>query len=239
MNYVKFGDSKNYIIFLHGWGADKKSFLWLKDYFFDYSLIFVDFPGFGDSDAPEKAWSVFDYVQDLKSVLDKFEIKSLIIVGHSFGGRVGIKFSYLYQNDYDKFKLCLVDSAGIKPKRNVGYFVKIYYYKILKKIAKKFKFIKKMLLNCGSSDYKKLSPIMKETFKKVVNEDLSYDAKYIIKPTLIVWGENDKDTKVYMAKKLNKLIVNSRLCILEKAGHFSFLDKPDEFLILLDTFIKN
>ena len=81
--------------------------------------------------------------------------------------------------------------------------------------------------------------VMKETFKLVVNEDLSNDAKTIKVPTVIVWGEKDNETKLYMAKKLNRLIIGSSLKIIKDAGHFSFIDKPQEFLIILDTFLKN
>lgn len=239
MKYLKFGDSKDYIVFLHGWGADKNSFLWVKKYFSNYSLIFVDFAGFGESKEPERPWSVFDYVCDLKNLLDKFEIESLLLVGHSFGGRVAIKFSFLFQNDYDEFKLCLVDSAGIKPRRSLKYYYKVFKFKLLKKIAKRVKFASKLLSKCGSSDYKVLSDVMKHTFKLIVNEDLSYEAKYITKPTIIVWGKCDRETKLYMAKKLNKFITYSKLYVLEGAGHYSFLDKSQDFLIILDTFIKN
>lgn len=239
MKYIKFGKSKKFIVFLHGWGANKYSFLWTKKYFSDYSLIYVDFAGFGESEEPQKPWSVFNYVQDLKLLLDKFDIESLVLVGHSFGGRVAIKYSFLYQNDYNEFRLCLVDAAGLKPARNLIYYFKIYKYKFLKKIAKNIKSIQKTLSKYGSNDYKTLSPTMKETFKLVVNEDLSYDAKYIVKPTIVIWGKDDKETKLYMAKRLNKLIVGSKLYLLDNAGHFSFLDKPQDFLIILDTFIKN
>ena len=73
MKYLKFGNSKNFIVFLHGWGADKNSFLWTKDYFGDYSLVYVDFPGFGESDEPDEIWSVFDYSIELKKMLDSME----------------------------------------------------------------------------------------------------------------------------------------------------------------------
>lgn len=235
MNYLKFGDSKNFIVFLHGWGADKNSFLWLKNYFLNYSLVFVDFAGFGESPEPKKSMSVFDYVSELKELLDSFEIENLTLVGHSFGGRVAIKFSFLFQNEYDKFKICLVDSAGIKPRRGLKYYFKIYKYKFLKKFCPNLKSLKK----CGSKDYVSLSPVMKQTFVRVVNEDLSSYAKFINAKTLIVWGSKDFETKMYMAKKLKRLIRNSRLEIIEGAGHFSFLDEPDEFVILLDTFLKN
>ena len=239
MNYLKFGNSKNFILFLHGWGADKNSFLWTKDYFEDFSLIYVDFPGFGKSKEPDDIWSVYDYALAIKQLLDNFQIERLVIVAHSFGGRVAIKFAKEFQYEYNDLKLCLIDSAGIKPRRNLIYFYKIYKYKFLKKIAKCFKFCEKLLQKQGSSDYISLSFKMKEVFKKVVNEDLSSDAKLIKSKTILIWGSNDKDTKLYMAKKLNKLILGSRLYIFNGVGHYSFLERKDDFLIILDTFIKS
>lgn len=235
MNYLRFGSSKKYLVFLHGWGADKNSFLWTKDYFSDYCLIFVDFPGFGDSPEPAEPYSVFDYVCKLKDLLDEFEIESLTLIAHSFGGRVAIKFAFLFQNEYEKFKLCLVDAAGIKPRRNIKYFFKVYKYKLHRRLFPNSKKLSKY----GSKDFVLLSPVMKQTFIRVVNEDLSSYAKFIKADTLIIWGDRDTETKPYMARKLNKLIANSKLNFIEGAGHFSFLDNPQEFVILLDTFLKN
>lgn len=239
MNFLKFGDSKNYLVFLHGWGSDKNAFLWLKSFFQDFSLIFVDFPGFGESQEPDRVYNLNDYVKELKNILNGFDIENLILVGHSFGGRVAIKFSFLYQNDYKKFKLCLIDSAGILPRRNLSYYLKVYKYKRIKKKAEKNEKYKMRLNEFGSPDYKKLSPIMKKTFVKIVNEDLSFCAKNIVSETIIIWGKKDKETKIYMAKKLHKYINNSELYIFKNAGHFSYLDNKLDFLILLDTFSKN
>lgn len=239
MNFIKFGDSKKYIVFLHGWGADKKSFLFVKNYFQDYSKIFVDFSGFGESLKIEKPYFVSDYVSELCDLLKNFEIDELVIVGHSFGGRVAIKFCALMKNKFNNLKLCLVDSAGIKPKLSFLKKWKIFRYKYLKRRALKNEKLKYKLQYFGSDDYKKLSPVMKQTFVNIVNEDLSVYAKMIDCNCLIIWGENDKDTPIFMAKKLNKYIKESNLVILNNAGHFSFLDNMQEFLIVLDTFIKN
>lgn len=241
MNYLKFGSSKRYIVFLHGWGADLNSFLWLKEYYEnDYSLIFLDFDGFGKTGEPEVALSVFDYVQKLKFLLDSFDdVEELVFVAHSFGGRVAIKFLFFYQFSYSKVSLCLVDSAGIKPKRNFLYQVRVFRYKKLKN--KKNKTLKDLekLNRYGSKDYRCLSNVMKQTFVNVVNEDLSRFAGFLKCKTLIVWGENDKETKPFMAKKLNRLIKGSKLFFLKNAGHFSFIENKQEFIIVLDSFLKN
>ncbi len=239
MFYLKFGTSKKFVVFLHGWGADYRSFLWVNDYFEDYTKVFLDFAGFGNSAEPEKVYGVFDYAYDLKQLLNEFEIDELVIVGHSFGGRVAIKFTFLFQNEYEKLKLCLVDAAGILPRRSVKYYFNVIAFKWCKRKAEKSLKHKEKLSRYGSDDYKKLSDKMKKVFVKVVNEDLSFNAKGIRCDVLLIWGQNDKDTKLYMAKKFHKLIENSELYILKNAGHFSFLDKPNEFIFLLDRFIKN
>ncbi len=239
LNYIKIGEGKEFIVFLHGWGADLNSFYWLKNFYSDKVLVFVDFPGFGLSPEPIVPYYVSDYVVELKKLLDNFEINELIVVGHSFGGRVAIKFSSLFQNDYNNFKLCLIDSAGVLPRRGLGYYLKIWKYKRLKSKANNSIKIKNKISKMGSDDYKKLSVIMKRTFINIVNEDLLPYAKNIKAQTIIIWGKYDKDTKFYMAKKLKSAIKNSRLFVLDNAGHFSFLDNRLDFLILLDTFIKN
>ena len=78
----------------------------------------------------------------------------------------------------------------------------------------------------GSSDYKLLSTNIKKVFNEIVNQDLKDYCPLICAKTKIIFGENDKDTPIYMAKTLHKLIKNSHLCILPNAGHFSFLDSP-------------
>lgn len=239
MNFVKLGTSKNFILFLHGWGGSIDSFFWIKSYFKEYSLIFVDFYGFGKSSEPTEPMHVVDYAVEIKNILDQYEIDSLVVVGHSFGGRVAIKFAYLYQENYKNLKLLLIDSAGIKPKRTFAYYFRIIHYKFLKKIAITNGKARKKLSKFGSNDYKKLSPIMKQTFINIVNEDLSYEAKLINVQVFIIWGKNDKETKLYMAKKLNKFISGSKLYIFDKAGHFSYLDNKQEFLIILDSLVQN
>ena len=129
MHFLKFGSSKKFIIFLHGWGDSLNSFLWLKDFLIeDYSLLFLDFPGFGESCEPDKPYSVSDYVFDLKKLLNGFEIDELIFIAHSFGGRVAIKFLFYYQFCYKKVSLCLVDSAGILPRRGIRYFYRVFNF---------------------------------------------------------------------------------------------------------------
>ena len=240
MFYQKIGSSDKLIVFLHGWGSDHKAFLWLKEMLEDeYSLIFLDFEGFGLSDKMNQVMNLNDYVFQLRKLLNEFSVSELIFVAHSFGGRVAIKFLFYFQNEFSNVKLCLIDSAGLLPRRGLKYKWKVARFKSLKKKAEKDTRLKYKLGLYGSSDYKVLDSIMKKTFINIVNEDLSYYAKFIRSKTLIVWGKMDKDTKPWMARKLHHLIKNSKLVFIENAGHFCFVEKKEEFVIILDSFLKS
>lgn len=240
MFYKKFGNSEKLIVFLHGWGSDHKAFFWIKDFLEDdYSLLFLDFNGFGLSENLDKVLTLNDYVFALRNLLGEFKFKELIFVAHSFGGRVALKFLFYFQDEFEKVKLCLVDSAGLLPKRGLRYKWNVARYKTLRKKVEKNPSLKFKLDLYGSSDYKVLDPIMKKTFINIVNEDLTHQAKFIKSRTVIVWGDKDKDTKPWMARKLHRLIKDSKLIFIKNAGHFCFVEKKEEFMIILDSFLKS
>lgn len=215
------------VLLLHGWGSSGDVFKDLIAKFPEKSFLTVDFPPFGKSDKYPKNWNVFTYVGMLMSLLDYLYIDKCDVVGHSFGGRIAIILSAV---KCSLVQSCiLVDSAGMKPKHNLSYYYKIYNYKLRKKLGKS-------VLNMGSSDYLSLSPEMKKTFNSIVNTNLEEYCQRMPVKTLIVWGEKDKETPIYMAKRLNKKIRNSRIYIIKGAGHFCFLDCPFEFYKVVRDF---
>lgn len=231
------GEGK-FIFFLHGWGGDKNSFAVMKNHIAEIkrNMVFVSFSGFGNSPEPNYPFSVDDFANELSDLVVKLaKGKSIDIVCHSFGARVAIvfanKFPFLVN------KIMIVDGAGIKPKRSFSYYYKVYKYKKLKQKVKKGKADESVLENHGSSDYKKLSSVMKKTFVLVVNQDLKKEAGKIKTQILLFWGEKDTETPLYMAKKYKKLMENSKLIVAKNAGHFSYLDNFDLFFESFKKFI--
>ncbi len=214
-------------IFLHGWGQSGECFNEVISSLEDFHNITVDFPPFGKSGKPCD-WTIFSYANMLISLCEALNIKKCNLIGHSFGGRVAIIVSALRKDLVNK--LVLVDSAGMKPKRKLSYYMRIYTYKTLK-------YFGFYLNNAGSSDYAKLDVDMKKTFSSIVNTHLEEYCPQIEAQTLIVFGKDDKETPVYMAKRLNKLIKNSHLELLEHAGHFCFFDRGLKFRQLLYGFL--
>lgn len=78
---------------------------------------------------------------------------------------------------------------------------------------------------------------MRETFKNVINLDLTDRLSKITRPTLLIWGENDTDTPLYMAKIMEKKIKDSGIVVLKDAGHFSYLDNKAQYLKVAEVFL--
>ena len=256
------------LLFLHGWRSSKEVWGQIVNKLISeqadkqINIYAIDLPGFGGSSltppspSPSKGgnsagMSVGDYAEMVKGFIEKLDLKNVIIVGHSFGGRVGIKLCgspttppldklgtpLLGQEGRIK-KLVLVDSAGFAIKswrKNL--------MEIAAKIVKPFfkpKFMqglrKKIYQKLGAEDYL-ATPELQKTFINVVGEDLTEDMKNISCPTLIIWGENDKATPPSFGERMHALVPNSKFQILKQAGHFSFLDQPEEFVEILNNFI--
>lgn len=215
------------ILLLHGFGASSKAMDCLFLFFSKrgYDVISVDFAGFGKSEQPKTEWTIYDYAHSISAILRAENVTKPIVIGHSFGGRVAI----ILGASREAQKLILVDSAGIKPRRSIGYYVKVYWYKLCKKL-------RLPTHNLGSKDYKTLSPVMKKTFVNVVNEHLDGYLPTIDVPTLILFGKYDKETPPYMAKKLNEGIKNSKLKFLQ-GGHFSYVDDFLNACALMEEFL--
>lgn len=227
------------LLFLHGWRSNKE--VWqkvIKSISDDkYQIFVLDLPGFGGSQIPKQPMTVGDYVDVVEEFIKKLDLKNVIIVGHSFGGRVGIKLAAKYPTLVEK--LVLVDSAGFAMSSSR----KVLYRSLAKIVKPVFqpKFMqplrKKIYQKIGAEDYV-ATPEMQKTFVNITGEDLSADMKNIKCPTLIIWGEDDTDTPLRYLHQMTSLIPNNKYQTLSGAGHYSFLDKPEEFAKVIEEFIS-
>lgn len=244
LHYTDSEKGEKTVILMHGWGCDHTTVASIERVASScgYRVINVDFPGFGDSQEPTDVWGVEDYTRQIEALTKELGIKSPILLGHSFGGRVGI----LYASRNQVEKLILVDAAGIKPKRSLKYYWKVYSFKAIKRLMYLFlgkdaaeKRLDVKRAKAGSSDYANASPMMRRILSKVVNEDLT-DRLHLIKaPTLLIWGENDTATPLSDAQKMEKLIPDAGLVSFPGCGHYSFLDNPIQFAAVLRSFLGN
>ena len=245
INYIITGEGAP-LLLLHGWGAEIDSFAPVTIELSKYRKVYViDFPGFGKSEEPKHAFEVKDYTEIVKTFIKTVIGEKTDIICHSFGGRVTILLSSMYPELVGK--IVFTDAAGIKPRRGLRYYTRVYSYKFAKKLAKTrvmkkvFRAVgfdaEKKIKNAGSEDYRKLSGIMRETFVKVVNQDLTPYLKDIKSPSLLVYGENDTDTPVRFGKIMEREIRDAGLVVLEDAGHFSYLDQFPRYISIVKVFL--
>lgn len=236
VNYRKIGSGETDFILLHGWGCELNIFNNLVSKLDQnkYTIYVLDFPGFGKSQMPQEVYGVGEYANFLEKFIKKLEIKNPIILGHSFGGRVAIKFTS--DNPGIAKKLILAGSAGIKKDLKKSYLVaakagkQVFNLPILKRYKNR------VLEKVGAKDLAE-SGEREAIFRKVINEDLREYAKNIKIPTLLVYGINDDEAPVEYGKIFNDLIPNSKLEIIKNAGHYVFLDQEERFLELINKFL--
>lgn len=222
-NGKAFTKEKKDLLFLHGYLSSGKSFSYQIPFFDkDFRVFAPDLKGFGDNAGMEYPYSLNDYVKEVKEYIKSNGLNKPHVIAHSFGARIAIKLASEDGGLLDK--IVLTGAAGLKPRRKIGYYIKKGVFKTLKLIVPKEK-----LSSFYSCDYNNLSPVMKESFIKIVNEHLDCLLPKIENETLLVFGEDDKETPLYMARRLNKGIKNSKLTVIRGAGHFAFIDKPFRF----------
>ena len=219
------------LVFLHGYLSCKESFHSQIEYFSkQYRVTAVDFPGMGGANALEGPWSVDDYADWTVNALHALGVDHARVLAHSFGGRVAVK---LLSCGGVFSRAVLTGCAGIVPKRTLSYRLRVRAYRIVKKIAPRFAERK-----FGSSEYRSLSPVMRESYKKIVNEDLREDAKKIDCPVLFLHGDRDGEVPLSSIGVYLDCIQGARLHIMEGCGHFAFLDDPLSFNLATEEFFK-
>lgn len=240
------------ILLLHGWGTNKDTFDSLiasieKNLGKKVQAFSFTFPGFGNSPEPDQPWELNDFVELTQRYLNSFvaewDNSNLIVIAHSFGGRVVARLA-ANPNTPNFKKIILMGSAGIKPDRGALYYLKVYTFKAIKLISK-IPLIKEILMRpmeayqkiYGSKDYSNASPIMRTTLSKIVNEDLSQDFSKIKTPSLLIWGKNDNSTPIEDAKKIEKLMEGAALIEVESAGHFVYLHQNLKVADIISRFI--
>lgn len=216
-------------VFLHGWGSEALHLGTLLRECDNY--IAIDLPGFGNSEKPETPWSVSEYSIFLKAFIEKLEIKDPVLIGHSLGASIIIK--YLGSGGKAK-KAVLISPSGIRERG-----MKIFFWYAVAKIFKVITLIpgirafrrvirKSFYSAIDSEDYIEAGA-MSESYKKIIREDLREDMKKIKTDTVLIWGEKDEATPLRYGVLTQQLIGNSRLDILKDAGHFSYIDQPEAF----------
>ena len=228
VSFIQKGTGKD-LVFLHGYLSSKEAFSAQVRYFSKfYRVTAIDFVGFGGSAPLTQAFSVDDYADWTKEVLRLLRVNHPHVIAHSFGCRVAVKLASCDPDFFDK--ILLTGAAGVILKRGFGYHCKVKLYRMVRRFAPlyaEWKF--------GSAEYRSLSPVMKESYKKIVNEDLRQCARKIENEVLLVQGTRDTVTPKKEADAYLVCLKHGKLTTIE-GGHFAFAEAPLAFTIIAEEF---
>ncbi len=244
VNYKIEGKEFPFLI-LHGWGGSSDSWLEVQKILHKkgFMVITLDLPGFGKTPSSVIPWEIKDYTDFLLKFIDNLGFKQIILLGHSFGGRISIRFASLYPERLKYLILCA--SAGVKLPYTFSQLI-IYYlsrignFLLSPKFLRRFKdWIRNIFyMIIRQRDYRKVKGSMKETFKKIVADDLTADLQKIKTKTLILWGENDKSVPIKAAYIIKEKVLDSVLEIIPRASHVPHLEFPEKLSEIILKYLE-
>jgi len=250
VTWYKKGEGKPLVI-LHGWGSSGDVMKPLADKLSDIrTCIVVDLPGFGRSPEPLEGWDIGRYADMVSALMNsEFADQPVDFLVHSFGGRIILKILSADKRPLNVDKVIITGGAGLKPKRSIQFHIKRLTATMLKLpvklvIPSKRETVMSRLRNTalwkslGSSDYSKLSGVMRETFVKSVTEFFDDKLAEIPDEILLLWGSDDSATPIDQAKRLESGLKNSALVQIDNAGHYAFLDQPTKFVSISRAYLE-
>ncbi len=226
MNIRQIGGGPIQLIWAHGWGQSGEAFAPLAQSFAGMATNYlVDFPGFGASPPPSETWGTMEYANEVAAWLKDLPPAPRIWIGHSFGCRVGIQLAAHYPYLFDK--MVLIAAAGLKRKRTmfqrINHKAKVLTFKTLKVMVPEGPKRDALRARFGSADYRSAGTL-RDSFVRIVNEDLSAECERVTTPTLIIVGSKDNDTPPELSQRIHEKIVGSRLEILDGFDHHTIMN---------------
>lgn len=226
------------LLFLHGWGVGHELYGPLLAHLQKTFTVYApDLPGFGKSAEPPEPWDADRYADFVLSLCRAYELSVPVVMGHSNGGRILLRLLSREDCPLRPPKMVLFDSAGIKPRRGLSYYMKIYAYKAGKILLTPFPRLKtRYQSRSGSADYRAASPVMRATMSKLLSLDVTVGLPRIKPSTLLIWGESDTATPPADGRLMASRIPGAGLVTLP-GGHWAFMENLPRVLRILDSFL--
>lgn len=212
------------IVALHGWAKSANNQAKWQPFLDQLSAAghdvhFLGLPGL--STTIETPWTLADYVSWLRSQLEQLAGEQpVVLIGHSFGGQLSIRFAATYPQKVDR--LILIDSAGIRDMRPLKRLKRGVFWLLAKagRIFHSVPWARSALYKLARErDYFEASPVLRQTMQNVLNDQVTEDLHLITLPTLILWGARDQATPLFLGHCLHAGIVGSQLHVIPEARH--------------------
>jgi pimeloyl-ACP methyl ester carboxylesterase len=248
------------IVLMHGTAASLHTYdAWTKQLSKDYRVIRLDLPAFGLTGPNKNAeYSIESYTKFLSQFLEKIKVAKFYLAGNSLGGNIAWNYAAEYPEKV--LKLILIDSSGLPTFTPQPSIFKMAKTPILNSlflyITPKF-FIRKNIEQVYADKLKVTDALVtryhkmslrtgnRKAFIDRAKTDFSVAEKVnLVKlksvktTTLLIWGAKDTWIPLGNGKRMDSMLPNSKLVILENSGHVPMEENPKESLEFLKSFLN-
>jgi pimeloyl-ACP methyl ester carboxylesterase len=237
----KKGESTTAIILIHGAGGMHLHWPYNLRRINNHRVYAPDLPGHGKSDGLGEQ-SIEKYAATIAKWMDKLSLKKAIIVGHSMGGAIAQQFTLSFP---EKVAGLVLVGTGAKLQVSQDLLLKLSTPATTPTAIEniiKWSYApgmdKKLLEKMQEQLSEVRSAVLYGDYLACNNFDLTDHINTIKVPTLIICGEMDKMTPIYLSQQLQSLIPNTRLQLIPDAGHMVMLEKPDAVAMAVQEFMQ-
>jgi len=217
------------VLALHGWRRTHQDFaavLGSVDGGPAIPSIALDLPGFGATPPPPTAWGAGEYADAVAPVLEEMAVP-VVLLGHSFGGRVAVHLAATRPDDVAGLVLTgvpqLVARVGPAPRPALAYRA----WRALRRAhlisGARMEAVRRRY---GSDDYRHATGIMRDVLVRSLAEEYGAQLDAIVCPTVLVWGACDTAAPLAMAERAVARLANGRLEVRPEVGHMTPLEDP-------------
>ena len=252
ISYRKKGSGKP-VVFVHGFGEDGRIWdLIVEDLQNQFTCLVPDIPGSGESIMKRGAWTMDNFAEALKLILDKEKMPSATMIGHSMGGYIALAFAERYSDRLNGFGLfhssAFADNEEKKSTRKRGIqFIEEHGAN---------KFLEQSTPNLFSDIFKTQHPeIVKELVDKYTNfqdgalvhyyqammqrPDRTEVLKNSPKPVLFILGEHDTAIPLADGLQQSHMPRLSYIHILSNSGHMGMIEETHKCREILQKFLQD
>jgi pimeloyl-ACP methyl ester carboxylesterase len=228
------------LMLLHGFGGNKDTFTRVSRFLVKrYRVIIPDIIGFGESAHPsQEGYSPPAQVERLRALSQALNLKNLHLGGNSMGGQIALLYAALYPTEVNSlwllnpavarssFKsdvLKVITESGHNSliARNVQEFQEVMAFGMSKP-----PFIPKPMLKVLAQERIQNAALEERIFQKIIDHSVEYQIRGMETQTLIVFGNQDRIISIETADVLSKLLPNSKVVVVQNAGHVPMFEQP-------------
>ena len=234
-----YGQGPVRVVLLHGWARRAEDFHATANLLADRGVasVALDLPGFGASPLPARAGGARHYAQLLAPAVSEIADGPVVLVGHSFGGRVALVMAAEHPELVTSLVLVGVPlMRGAAPRPPAAY--RWWRWLRARGLISEAR-LEAARQRYGSNDYRRASGVLRDVFVASVNESYEDELARVHVPVALVWGTRDSEVPLEVAERARSLVPGSTLCVIEDVGHLVPIEAPDELAEVVESALRS